>query len=147
MNCNIPDSDLYLFADGSLPDERRLKVESHLTECRQCREYLSFIEKSIMIIEKDKEISQNPFLFTRIMAKLQSDNKSHWYNAKKAVPSFVFSLFLAGVIIGGINLGSLFSTDPVYFNNDLQEEITYLDDIKQESIEAFFITTNDEEND
>jgi anti-sigma factor RsiW len=147
MNCNIPDNDLYLFADGSLSDERRLKVESHLTECKECREYLSFIEKSIMVIEKDKEISQNPFLFTRIMAKLEASNKSHWSHAKKTVPSFVFSLFLAGVIIGGINLGRLYSTNTSYYNNDLQEEISYLDDIKQESIETFFITKNDEEND
>ena len=146
MKCNIPDNDLFLYADGSLPAERRISVESHINECRECGEFLSFLGKTLEVVNKDKEIRENPFLFTRIMAKLEEEKRPYWLHSIKNIPSFAFSIVLIGVILGGINLGRLYSGNLSGYGNELQEEITYLDDIKQEQIEIFFFTSNDEEN-
>jgi len=146
MKCNILNSDLILYAERSLPAERRDLLESHVSECEECRAFLAFLVKSMTLIDKDKETDQNPFLYTRIMAKMEADEKQTWSQHKSFIPALVFSaIFLAG-ILGGIKIGKLYSgTIPGYYN-DLQEEVSYFNDISQESIETFFIITNEDVN-
>ena len=146
MKCNILNSDLILYAEGSLPAEKRVILESHVAECAECREFLAFLVKSMNIVDKDKETAQNPFLYTRIMAKLEADEKTAWFQLKRVIPALAFSTILLAGILGGINIGKLYSGTIPGYSNDLQEEISYLDDITQESIETFFLTSNDGED-
>ncbi|HUX59166.1 MAG TPA: zf-HC2 domain-containing protein [Bacteroidales bacterium] len=146
MKCNCLNSDLILYAEGSLPPERSDDLEFHIAECSECMEFLQFLKKLMTVVEKDKEIGQNAFLYTRIMAKMGADEKQTRFELKRLIPAFAFSTILMAGIFGGINLGKLYSGSISGYSNDLQEEISYIDDIKQESIEAFFLTSNDEED-
>ena len=145
MKCNCLNSDLILYAEGSLPPERSDDLESHIAECSECHEFLSFLMKSMTLVESDKETAQNPFLYTRIIAKLEADEKQSWFQLKRVIPALAFSTILIAGVMAGINIGKLYSANSAY-SNDLQEEISYIDDIKQESIETFFLTSNDEED-
>ena len=49
-------------------------------------------------------------------------------------------------VIGGINLGKLYSRTILSNKNELQEEVSYIDDIEQEQIENFFMTSNETGN-
>ena len=146
MKCKIPHSDLILYAENSLQTERREYLESHLAECSECRDFLAFLEESLMVVEEEKVISNNPFLYTRIMARLVSNEEPSLNYINKYIPSFAFSLFLIASILGGINLGRLYSGNTTDYSADLQEEISYVDDLRQESIETFLFTLNDDEN-
>ena len=144
MKCKIPDRDLFLYAENSLSAEAKDQIESHLAECSECTHFLSFLEESMKIVQKDKEIDPNPFLFTRIMSRIENKKEETRYS-KKFIPAFVFSLLLITGILGGVLMGSLYSGSSNY-SNDLQEEVSYFNDIRQESIETFFLTITDDEN-
>ncbi len=144
MKCKILNNDLILYAEDSLPSERRDTLESHLKECSECREFLVFLRESMVIIEQDKVVDHNPFLYTRIMAKLEP--KERYSHVKKLIPALTFSLILLAGIFVGIDLGKYFFGNNPPYSADLHEEIRYLDDIKQEPIETFFITSNNENN-
>jgi predicted anti-sigma-YlaC factor YlaD len=145
MKCRTLNNDLFLYAEGRLPQDKREYLESHLKECSGCREYLAFLRKSMIIIEKDREVEHNPFLYSRVVSKLESPDNYQWIYIKRLIPSMAFIVLLVVGVLGGINIGRLYSGTDIY-SNELKEEIMYLDDIKQESIETFFLTSNDEED-
>jgi len=144
MKCKNLNSDLILYAENTLPAGRKARLDSHLEECSDCREFLSFIRDSLITIEKEREIRPNQFLFTRVMAGLESGKQHTKSHSKKLIPAFAFSAILVAAVIGGINLGKLYSLRSSAYSDDLKEEIGYLDDIKQEPIEIFFLTSNSE---
>jgi Putative zinc-finger len=142
MKCRIPDRDLFLYAENSLSAEAKDQIEAHLAECSECTQFLSFLKESMKVVKKDKEINPNPFLFTRILSRIENEKEEPGYS-KKMVPAFVFSFLLVAGILGGVFMGSLYSGNSNY-SNDLQEEVSYFNDIRQESIETFFLTIDDE---
>ncbi len=146
MKCNILNSDLILYAEGTLPPERRAHVESHIANCSECSEFHAFLVGSFTVVEKDKEVVTNPFFYTRVMARLDTDKNRGGFRLKRVMPAFVLSTLLIAGILAGINIGKLYSVDNLLYTSDLQEEISYLDDIQQESIESFFLTLNEDEN-
>jgi anti-sigma factor RsiW len=146
MNCKAEDNDLFLYAEGSLPEERKAFIDAHLTDCPQCAALLLFLRKSQEVIEADREVEENPFLYTRILAKLQVDENRKAAGLKRLIPAFVFCTVVLAAIIGGIKLGSLYSVNFSGYANELKEEKGYINDFSQESIEIFFLTNNDEGN-
>jgi hypothetical protein len=146
MICKVKIKDLIQYAENSIQVERRDQIDSHLSECSECRDFLAFLRKSLMVVEQDKLIRNNPFLYTRIMANLESDDEKTWYYIRKFIPPIVFSILLVAGILGGISLGRLYSGNAADYAGDLKEEISYVDDIRQESIETFLLIVNYEEN-
>ena len=146
MRCNNTNSNLIFYAENSLTARRRAQIESHLEECPDCREYLSFIRESMLVIENEKEVKPSPFIYTRIMAGLESKRKIAQGRTKKLIPAFAFTVILIVSVIGGINLGKLYSSVTYDYSNELQEEVSYFDELEQEKIETFFLNLNDEEN-
>ena len=145
MKCNKISNDLISYADGSLSAERRDHIDSHIEDCSECKEFLFSLEEALKVIEKDKEVNENSFLYTRLLAKLDTKEKDSRFIAKRFIPAFAFSAILLIGILGGINLGKLYSESTSGYSNELQEEISYIHDIRQEPIENFFLTSNDEE--
>lgn len=146
MKCKIQNSDLILYAEESLSAKRRDHLESHLADCSECQEFLSTLKEALTVIETDKEINENSFFYTRVIAKLDANEKHTPANAKRFIPAFAFSCILLAGILVGINMGKLYSNNTSVISNDLQEEIGYMDDITQEPIEGFFLNSNEEEN-
>ena len=146
MKCKILNNDLISYAEGSLSAERKDHIDSHLTHCSDCNEFVSFLRQSLLAIEKDKEVAVNTFMYTRVVTRLDADERHSYINAKKIIPAFAFSFLLLLGIIGGINLGKLYSDSIPGYSIELQEEISYIDDIKQEPIEVFFSTSNEAED-
>ncbi len=145
MNCKIIHDDLFLYAERSLPSDRMKTVESHLEECEDCRRFIEYLKESLMVIEREKESDYNPFLGTRILAELESVRERSLFK-RKWVTAFAFVTLLIVAIIGGINLGKLYSLTIIPHNNELQEEMSYIDDLEQEPIEIFFMTDNNGSN-
>ena len=146
MKCTVFHKNLFNYAENTLSPELKDQIDSHLLTCSECRDYITFLKGAISVIQKDKEISPNPFLFTRIITGLESNDKRELTYTKRYIPEFVFSFVLVAGILGGIFMGSLYSgTSPAY-TNDLQEEVSYINDIRQESIETFFLITDNDEN-
>jgi anti-sigma factor RsiW len=144
MRCKDFNDDLIFFAEGSLPEKRKVEVESHLKECEECRNFLQVLQEAYIFIEKDKIVETDPFIFTRIMSKLEAPEAVRRAPSLKLVPSMVAATVFFAAVTGGVMLGRFcsFSSQP----NELilGEEIRFLDEISQEPIESYFLNLRDE---
>jgi anti-sigma factor RsiW len=63
---NLPD-----FYDGELDTENRREVESHLLDCRECRETFNWWKKTSKAFFPKTEISGSEFFVQRVMARVK----------------------------------------------------------------------------
>lgn len=145
MNCKKPRTDILLYAEDLLDENERQAVELHMEECRDCREFMVYVKNSLLAAEREKNIESNPFLATRILNALET-RRHKGSPFRRWVPAFAFAILFMAAVIGGINLGKLYSRTILSNKNELQEEVSYIDDIEQEQIENFFMTSNETGN-
>lgn len=89
------------YIDGSMPKETQSELENHLQSCAQCAEYLSIMKSSLSVIEQQKNIEINPFLYTRIRAKQAQQEVQHDFRVKRILqPAFVFTIVVFAVMAG-----------------------------------------------
>ncbi len=70
MKCAEIHNDLIFFLDDELTPERKALVSHHLKDCSECAAFLKELEASLLVIHQEKNAEINPFLVTRIEAKL-----------------------------------------------------------------------------
>ncbi len=141
MNCSKRRTNILLYAEGLLDKRESLALETHMRECNDCRKFMLYVKESLMSVESEKNTGSNPFMATRVLNEMEKRRQPVRY-IKRWVPAFMFLLLFFMAIIGGINLGKIYSDIIRYNNNELQEEMSYIDDIEQEQIENFFMTLN-----
>ena len=108
MGCKKSRTDILLYAEGLLEKESSRALESHLHVCSECREFLVFVKESLLTIEREKNTDPNPFMATTILNALDS-SRHRVRKDVKWVPAFAFAIMLVAAVIGGINLGKLYS--------------------------------------
>ncbi|HKK42914.1 MAG TPA: zf-HC2 domain-containing protein [Bacteroidales bacterium] len=145
MNCRNYRTDILLYAEGLLDKEKSQALESHMKECSECRSFMTYVKASFKLIQSEKNAEPNPFLATRILNEMDS-RRQPVPPVKRWVPAFAFVILLIAAVIGGINLGKLYSRTILSNTNELQEEMSYFDDLEQEQIETFFMTSNETGN-
>lgn len=139
MKCTDLHKDLIFYLDDELTPERKAAVNHHLKGCSKCAAFLKELEASWRIIEREKNVDTNPFLLTRIEARLQEQKHATTAKGWVLVPQRIaqpvfFSLLLVVAIYGGIKLGE----SPVNVGQDEKiENQLYLDDFNSEPIESF----------
>ena len=72
MKCKDINKDLVFFAEGSLTGKRKEEISNHLTECEMCRNFVKELIYNLEIIEKEKEVDPNPFMYSRIQNKINN---------------------------------------------------------------------------
>ena len=143
MKCDKLHKDLIFFAEGSLSTERKNEINDHLSECDTCRKFVSELTRSLEIIDKEKIIETNPFLYSRILKKIndyeQSANTFRIFAFKILRPVFMILLILCG-IFSGIKLGSSYSSKYTDEDSELQIMTYYLNDLQHESVETILLS-------
>jgi hypothetical protein len=141
MKCRKKDNELENYFKGSLTGAEKTEFEYHLSECHVCRSRLAFLSDTETFIRHEKEITPNEFLFTRIMARVDSGVRSYNPVKKMLVPLMVASFLFLVAIIGGVSLGKLLLMNHENVSYIVSEENRSLNDLKQEPIENFFLTS------
>ena len=146
MNCKKIQSDLIFFFYKELPEAKYQIIEAHLQECEKCNLIFLKLKSSLSVIETEKEIEVNPFIYTRIQQQIaQISNKQ---NAREFVPVFkrIFqpALITLVIIFGlllGIFIGNHYQTNnnSIYLTNQSQTEEYYLNDFQQEPYLSYLI--------
>jgi hypothetical protein len=143
MKCKNINKDLIFFAEGSLTGTRKEEVSRHLSECKICRDFARELDLALKIIEKEKEISVNPFLYSRISAKIKSNEEAAnvfvTTAAKLLRPVFITLLILSG-IFSGFKLGNYYSEKYSYSDSQSQTVTYYLNDFQHESVESILLS-------
>lgn len=144
MKCREIHDMLIYYADNSLPEGKREAVEYHLSQCSECSKFHEFLKDSLDYIDKEKSFESDPFLYSRILTK-ESGSAVHTASRVITILSrFAAAAVIAAAVAGGALLGRLYSSNPADINTLMSEDIELLDDIKQEPLESFLLTLNDQ---
>ena len=143
MKCKNINKDLIFFTEGSLTGKRKEEISKHLSECKICSDFVRELDLALKIIEKEKEIAVNPFLYSRINTKISSNEEAQNVFITTAVkllrPVFIALLILTG-IFSGFKLGSYYSEKYSYNDSQSQTVKYYLNDFQHESVESILLS-------
>jgi len=139
MNCQLCKNHLDAYIGGRLPEDVQSALRTHLEGCEECNSYYISMIVTGKMVEKELTAEPNPFLATRIMAKVESLQEA----ASAVRPSFarrvlqpaLVTLMLAAAVFAGITAGKAFysSVQP----GGVPEELVYLNDASLESLTLF----------
>ncbi len=119
-----------------MPAQEKIDFEKHIEVCSNCADSLEIIKKAFNILDDQKKINVNPFLFTRIKERIAKKDAAHEKVLKRVLqPVFLFILVLfalgAGYFLGsGFNSGTKNASSSNYSYYVMQEpvEIALLSD-------------------
>jgi hypothetical protein len=121
MNCKSTERKLIFFLENNLPNQEAEAVAFHLDLCPGCREKMEYLRETLSLLDKEKTVQVNPFLFTHLQGRLEYMEKE-----KSRIPKPLF--IAAALIIGlfsGILLGQLI-IGPSKPTSRQEYEIAYL---------------------
>ena len=136
MNCQLCQKESDAYRGDKLSHDMRIQVESHLKTCVTCSEIYRVIAISDKVFNHEKEMQANPFLATRIMARIGSPE----FDKDKNIPVYTWilkpaliTLSMAAAIFLGIVVGNL--SRPTDMNEVLPLELALIDDAAIESVD------------
>lgn len=143
MNCKTVQNKMTAYRSEALEKESLSEIKSHIEDCSACREIYEGLNETLNLIDKRKRLNENPYLYTRIKQRLESEKALKPKPVFKRIlqPAFLSLLILFSVYFG-IQLGLSYQIDSV--ENELTETSTsyYFNDLEHENIE--FLLLNDE---
>lgn len=103
--CKSVQKNAPFYIDNEITSGKREEIEEHLGACELCRNFFLTFQETYELIDKDRIIKTNPFLFTKIMAKIEARKESLIYNVFNIKPAKI-ALVILLPLIAGIWLGS-----------------------------------------
>ena len=131
MKCKDVEKVLIFYLDGELPEEKRLLVLQHINQCAGCAAKLHFLEESFQVIDSEKLVEVNPFLYTRIKARMEKQPEPvirRWV----LVPLAAVSVLAAGLFMG-VLVGKLTQSQPRLPSSAGYQVSALFDDTQMES--------------
>lgn len=140
MNCQSCLKELEARFNGQLDEGIRTEVEEHVETCLSCAESYNHLRIAGQVISEEKNQPFNPWLSTRVIAKIRENESSG--NPAARVPVFgrlirplLATVTLAAAVVAGVMIGSLYKAD--YSSNELPVELGYMNDAGMESVYLF----------
>ncbi|MFC2087031.1 anti-sigma factor family protein [Bacteroidota bacterium] len=140
MNCKKCIENLNLYLQGDMPEDMKSGMKTHLDECEECKATYVSIQVTEKLIMEESAVQSNPFLATRIMATIESQEENILVSKKVPAfnrilqPVFVTVLILAAMLIG-VLAGNLVNTAQT--KKSIPEELVYLNVENIESLSVF----------
>ena len=137
MNCNTCKENLEAYLNGRLPEDMMRDMKDHMVQCADCKDSYATLLLSEAVIREERLLEPNPFLSTRVMAKIQAMEEAAGRAEKATVfsriwqPVFV-TLTVALAIFIGVMAGNVYRH--AQFSDQLPEELVYLNDAAMESV-------------
>jgi hypothetical protein len=142
MNCQLCQTELEAYRQGSLPGDISAQVEFHLQGCRRCAELYKLMILVERVVNEEKKMPSNPFLSTRIMARIEAIKSPGLRRTPvftELAKPFILVIILAIVIAAGVTIGSMYRYVPE--RNLLPAEMALIDDA---AIESVSVLSNDQ---
>ncbi len=144
MKCKTLHKNLIFFLEGELPAKEMEAIKSHLSDCEVCAAFAEEMKKTLKIINEEKSPEVNPFFYTRLKVRLESQVEpkkiSIWQPVLiKAVQPTFFSLLLLAGIYGGFKIASPVRVNMASTEITNNEIIPYLNEMQSEPIEDFLM--------
>jgi predicted anti-sigma-YlaC factor YlaD len=137
MNCQLCQKESEAYLGGGLPSVTRTQVEDHLGECKDCAEYYNLQALAESVINSEKELLPNPFLQTRIMARIEELEIS----TNRVIPVYVralrpaiIAISMAAAVFFGVTMGNI--SKPAAGTDEIPVELALIDDSRIESVDV-----------
>lgn len=140
MNCRQCIREIDPFHDGTLAPDLRTQVRAHLAECSSCAGIYRLQVLIDKVVEHEKDILPDPFLATRIGARIENLNRQEplpGYFSNRILRPVLITLSVAAAIFTGIIVGNL--AGPSGLSAPIPAELTMINDAGLENIEIFSI--------
>jgi hypothetical protein len=127
---------------GTLTDDIRTQFKSHLQGCTICTEEYKLLTLAERVIDEEKKLQSNPFLSTRIMARIEAIKSPGLRRTPvftELAKPFILVIILAIVIAAGVAIGSMYRYVPE--RNSIPAEMALIDDA---AIESVSVLSNDQ---
>ena len=135
MTCKQVRNKLIFYIEKSLPPEEQKAVEEHLQQCAKCAQDYEKLAKALLFIETEKQTSPNPYLWTRIKAKIDAPKAGKQPVFSRILQPVILTLLVAIGIFLGIKLGNLYTQ-----SNTTNTIAQYSNSVDYNNI---FVTSND----
>jgi len=144
MKCSTLHKNIIFFLEKELPAEEMEQMQKHFEVCPECKAFAEDLKKTLGIIKDEKSPAVNPFFYTRLKARMESQLEkepiSFWrpVMVKVIQPAF-FSILLIAGIYGGYKIATPVQTtmvSTVYADNEI---IPYLNEMQSEPLEDFLM--------
>lgn len=143
MKCKELHSKLIFFFDEELPAKEMQAVQEHLNDCTDCALFAEDMKKTLSILETEKTPELNPFFYTRLKAKMESQEVEQVLNRRpvlvQVLQPVAFSIILLIGIYAGIKLGATGTTSKTTTVLVEQDMIPYWNELDAEPIESFLM--------
>lgn len=146
MNCKDYKKHILSYLDGELHQDLANEFENHLKGCNSCKVEVERLKAAYSLIDTEKsEFKSDPFLSTRVLAKINNTDISYTTNRYSLRYLTIASLAAAGIAFG-ILIGTLYSTstpESTYVNQEwdqLADE--YMPEVENNPYNL--VTTNNE---
>lgn len=147
MNCKQINNKLIFFIEKSLPDNEIQEIETHIENCDSCKQLFAILKSSLKVIDEEKKVNTNQFLYTRVMQQIENRKKQSSFAPqlllKKVLqPAFYGAILVVGIGFG-VTLGNMVTnqSNNTLANNDMEE--IFFNDFDQEPIETFLLNDNE----
>ncbi len=143
MECKNCHSKLTDYIEGGLNIQDMQEVAAHLKKCTSCSTFVIYLRTTLDIIQEEKQIQPYPFLYSRIMARIDSESNAgilrQTFSSFRWIPAVAAGLVLLIGVLGGLGLGKVLAPD-VYQDESAISGFEYLvNDMEQEPIEQFLL--------
>ncbi len=135
MTCKQVRNKLIFYIEKSLPPDEQKAVEEHLQHCAKCAQDYEKLAKALQFIETEKQTEPNPYLWTRIKAKLDAPQAEKQPVFSGLLQPVILTLLVVLGIFLGIKLGNLYVQPNPVSNITMSSKSVDYEDI--------FFTSND----
>jgi predicted anti-sigma-YlaC factor YlaD len=142
MNCKTVHNKLIFFLEKELPGSEMNLVEEHLKSCTECALFVEEMQKTLGVIETEKQAEENPFFYTRVKARSENEGAAKIVGRSvfaRVLQPVAFSIILLFGIYGGIKLGQPIKSELAINSLSEQQMIPYLNEMDAEPIETFLM--------
>jgi hypothetical protein len=144
MKCKTIHKNLIFFLESELPENEMEQIRNHLSGCKECSIFAEEMIKTFNIISEEKSPDVNPFFYTRLKTRLETQSAPKklpfWQPVMvKVVQPVFFTLLLVAGIYGGIKVGTPVNATRISSGFTSNEIIPYLNEMQSESIEIFLM--------
>lgn len=144
MKCKTVHNNLIFFLEKELPVLEMKQVQEHLDACPDCALFAEEMKKTLSILETENATENNPFLYTRIKAKLENQEEAERIQLSRPIlirvlQPVAFSVLLLLGIYGGMKMGNVGSKVPETSVISDDEMIPFWNGMDSEPIESFLL--------
>ncbi len=140
MDCNLINLKLFAYAENILSIDEKSMVEEHLNFCPNCMKIANILTDSIKIIDRQKSVEANPFIYTRIAQKLKSSETENYYS--RILKPVLVSIIILISLYGGIRIGNIYMDSNSTNQYSINAVNNCWNDINQESMEVSLLAGN-----